>query len=75
MTVGCSTSASIWTSLMSTDCSREKGLLLSSEDDKESRRERLTPMMRADSGCEVTKEGSTFVKSIVSPPESGTLAW
>jgi hypothetical protein len=46
---------------MSTDCSREKGLLVSSEDDKESPRERLTPMMCVDSSCEAMKEGSTFV--------------
>lgn len=73
MTVGCSAAAdsvSTCTSLMSADCSRKKGLLVSSEDDKESRRERLTPMMCADSGCEVMKAGSTFVKPVMSSLES-----
>lgn len=36
--------ASRCTILMSTDCSREKGVLGSSEDDTESWRERLVPM-------------------------------
>ena len=48
MTAGCSHTVdweSSWTSLISADVSREQGLLGSSEDDSESRCERLTPMM------------------------------
>ena len=76
MIVGCSTSTeSVCTIFTSTDCSREKGLLESSGDDKEPPRERLTPITYVDNGRKVMKECSTFVKSMVSSPESGPLAW
>ena len=54
MTAGCSDtaeSASRCTSLTWTDCSREKGLVGSSADDKESRCERLSAMVWVDKGC------------------------
>jgi len=74
MIVGCSDTI-VCTSFTSADCSREIELLVSSENDKESPRERLTPMMCAGGSCEVTKAGSTFVKSVVSPSEPRSLAW
>jgi hypothetical protein len=48
MTAGLSDTAEMasrCTILTSTDCSRDKGVLGSSEDDTESRRERFIPMM------------------------------
>lgn len=38
-------SASRWTIFISTDCSREYGVLVSSDDDTESPRERLIPIV------------------------------
>lgn len=59
-------SASRWTILTSAEASLVKGALGSSEDDKESERERLTPMVQFAIGwryCLGMKENSTLDRS------------